>query len=212
MKTSRKILLSFGALGSAAAIAGMGTFATFTDSDSAAQTISSGTVNIALGASGADNRMSVSASGLVPGDSVQRRLKLSNPAGAGQQDLASVSLTTAATTSSLLDTDTTDGLQMKIEKCSGLLGWRESVSTPYTYTCDQLLPGDNSGTRSSVLAERDVVGSDLALSNMSALTVGNTDDMVVTVTLPSSAGNNFQGLSSTVQYTFTATQRAATSK
>ena len=212
MKTSRKILLSIGAIGSAAGIAGMGTFAAFTDSESASQTISSGTVNIALGASGADNRMSVSASGLVPGDTVQRRVKLSNPAGAAQQNLASISLTTTATTSSLLDTDTSDGLQMKIEKCSGLLGWRESATTPYTYTCDQLLVGDNNGTRSSVLAERDIIGADVALSNMSALTVGSTDDMVVTVTLPSSADNDFQGLTSTVQYTFTGTQRAAGSK
>lgn len=209
MKTSRKILLSIGAIGSAAGIAGMGTFAAFTDSDSASQTISSGTVDIALAANGADNRMSVSATGLVPGDTVQRRVKLSNPTGSGQQNLASIVLTTAATTSSLLDTDTTDGLQMKIEKCSG--SWRESLTQPYTYACD-VLAGDGLGTKTAVLAERDIIGANLALSNMSALTVGNTDDMVVTVTLPSSAGNNFQGLSSTVQYTFTATQRAATDK
>lgn len=208
MKTSRKILLSMGAIGAAASIAGLGTFATFTDSESASLTVDSGTVNIALGASGADNRMSVSADGMVPGDSAQRRVKLTNPTGADQQDLASVALTTTATTSSLLDTDATDGLQLKIEKCGGLLGWRESASTPYTYTCDQLTPGDNLGARSTVLADRAIVGADMAMSNMSALTVGNTDDMVVTVRLPSSAGNSFQGLSSTVQFTFTATQRA----
>lgn len=209
MKTSRKILLSMGAIGAAASIAGLGTFATFTDSESASLTVDSGTVNIALGASGADNRMSVSADGMVPGDSAQRRVKLTNPTGEDQQNLLSVALTTAATTSSLLDTDTTDGLHMTVEKCGGLLGWLESVSTPYTYTCDQLIPGDDNGARTTVVADRAIVGADIAMSNMSALTVGNTDDMVVTVRLPSSADNDFQGLSSTVQFTFTATQRAA---
>jgi spore coat-associated protein N len=212
MKTSRKILLSIGAIGSAAGIAGMGTFATFTDSESASQTIKSGTVNIALGASGENNRMSVEAAGLVPGDSVQRRVKLSNPSEDGQQNLANIKLTTTATTSSLLDTDTTHGLQMKIEKCSGLLGWRESATTPYTYTCDQVAANDGLGSRSTVLAEGDVIGNEQVLSNMSALTVGNTDDLVVTVTLPQTAGNDFQGKTSTIQYTFVATQRAGGSK
>lgn len=207
MKTSRKILLSMGAIGSAAGIAGLGTFASFTDTESASLTVESGTVNIALGAAGADNRMSVSADGMVPGDTAQRRVKLTNPTGADQQNLASVALTTTATTSSLLDTDATDGLQMKIEKCGGLLGWRESVSTPYTYTCDQLLPGDDAGTRPTVVAEQAIIDSAIAMSNMSALTVGSTDDLVITVKLPTSADNDFQGLSSTVQFSFTATQR-----
>lgn len=210
VKQIKKILLSVGAVGAAAAIAGMGTFATFTDTDSVSHTISSGTVDITLAASGADNRMSVGASGMVPGDSLQRRVKLTNSASG--QNLASVTLTTAATTSSVLDTDATDGLQMKIEKCAGLLGWKESASTPYTYTCDQLTAGDNAGSRTTVLARRAIIGSAIALSNMSSTTAGATDDMVVTIDLPSSAGNGFQNKTSTIQYTFNATQRAATNK
>lgn len=199
MKTSRKVLLSIGAIGAAASITGLGTFATFTDSDSATATIATGTVNINLGASGADNRLNVGATGMVPGDSLQRRVKLTN---AGTEDLASITLTTTASPSTLLDTDATNGLQMKIEKCS--LAWVESTSTPYTYTC--------AGTTSTVLARRAIIGTTLALSGMAALTSGSTDDMVVTVDLPSTAGNTFQNLSSTVTYTFNATQRAATAK
>lgn len=209
MKISRKILLSMGAVSSAASIAGLGTFATFTDSESANHQVTSGTVNIALGAAGADNRMSVAASGLVPGDTIQRRVKLSST---GSGDAFTVTLTTSATTSSVLDTDATDGLQMKIEKCSGTVGWTESGSTPYTYTCDLAVAGDNSGTRSTVLARRAVVGSALSLSNLSATTPGGADDMVVTIDLPSSAGNGFQGKTSTIQYTFNATQRSPASK
>ena len=210
MTKTRKILLSLAAVGAAAGIAGLGTFATFTDSDSATHTISTGTVNINLGAANtADNRLTVGATGLVPGDSLQRRAKLTN---AGSESLASVTLTTAATTSSLLDTNSTDGLQMKIERCTGALGWRESLTAPYTYTCDAVLAGDNAGVRSAVLARRAVIGSNLALTGMTSVSPGATDDMVVTVDLPSTADNTFQGLTSTIQYTFNATQRAATSK
>ena len=110
--TTRKVLLSLGALGLAGALAGMGTFATFTATTSASQTLSSGTVVIALGATGAaTNRLTLSATGLVPGDTVQRSFDLSNT---GSQGLASVTLSTVASPSSLLDTDATQGLQMVV--------------------------------------------------------------------------------------------------
>lgn len=209
---TKKLLLSLAAVGVAASIAGLGTYATFTDTASTTSdpTISTGTVDINLGAEGtADNRLSVGASGLVPGDSLQRRAKLTN---AGNQNLASVVLTTSASASSLLTTDATNGLQMKIEKCTGTIGWTESIGAPYTYTCDAAVPADNLGVRSTVLASRAIIGADLALTGMSSLTAAGSDDMVVTVTLPSTADNTFQGLSSTIDYTFSATQRAATNK
>src|SRR6476646_1375212 len=104
---SRKLLLS---------IAGLGTYATFTSSTSASQSVASGTVTIALGATGAStNRLTVGASNIAAGDTIQRSVDLINQ---GTINLASVSLTTSATTSSLLNTDTTNGLQMAIDKCS----------------------------------------------------------------------------------------------
>lgn len=210
LSRTKKVLWSAAAVGAAASVAGLGTYATFTDTTSADQSISSGTVDINLAAPGADNRLTVNASNIVPGDTVQRRAKLSN---AGTEDLASITLTTSATTSSLLDTDATDGLQFKVETCGGLVGWTETGASPsFTYTCDEVIAGDDLGTRTTVLARRAIIGSTLALSNLTATTAGNTDDTVVTVDLPTSAGNTFQGLSSTINYTFTATQRAATDK
>lgn len=210
LRRTRNVLLGLSGLAIAGGMAGLGTFASFTDSTAASQTIASGTVDINLGAAGtADNRLTVGASGLVPGDSLQRRAVLTN---AGSEDLANIVLGTAASPSSLLDTDATNGLQMKIEKCGGVLGWRESASAPYTYTCDALVVGDNTGTRSTVLGSRAIIGSSLALTGLSSVTSGGSDDMVVTVTLPTSADNTFQGLSSTVTYTFLGTQRTATSK
>ncbi len=201
--TFKKILLSMAALGVTASIAGLGTFATFTSSTSASQTISSGTVAIGLGEAGtADNRLTIGATGLVPGDSLQRRVKLSNAS--GNENLASITLSTVDTTvtDTVLTTDAVNGLQMKIEKCS--VAWVESLSAPYTYTC--------AGTTTAVLSQRAVIGSGLALSSLSALTAGNTDDLVVTVNLPTTAGDTFQGKSATIEYTFLGTQRNGMSK
>ena len=195
------LLSSVAAVGSAASIAGLGTFGTFTSSTSAAQAITSGTVTIALGTAGtAANRLTVGASGLVPGDTVQRAVQLSNT---GNQNLASITLTTTASPSSLLDTDTSNGLQLVIQACS--TAWTEAgVAPAYTYTCG--------GSTSTVLASRPVIGSALALSNLTTTTAGNTDNLLATLTFPSAAGNTLQGLSSTVSFAFTGTQRAATNK
>ena len=197
----RKLLVSLAVISAAASIAGLGTFATFTSSTSASQSVSSGTVTIALGATGAStNRLTVGASNIAPGDTIQRSVDLID---SGSIDLASITLTTNATTSSLLDTDATNGLQMVIDRCSN--AWTEGGTAPaYTYTC--------SGATSTVLASRAIVGTNLALSNLSALTNGVTDHLRVTLSFPSAAPNSFQSQSSTIQYTFTGTQRAGTNK
>lgn len=197
--TGRKVLLSLGALGVAGALAGMGTFATFTATTSASNTVASGTVVIALGNTGAStNRLTVNASGLVPGDTVQRSFDLSNT---GSQDLASVALTTTASPSSLLDTDATNGLQMVVDRCSA--AWTEAGSSPaFTYTC--------SGSTTTILSTRAVIQSALAMSGLSALTAGGSDHLRLTLTLPSVAPNTLQSLSSTLTASFVGTQRAGT--
>ena len=50
------------------------------------------------------------------------------------------------------------------------------------------------------------------LGSLAALTPGGTDHLRVTLTLPASADNAFQGLSSTIGFVFTGTQRAAASR
>ena len=49
----------------------------------------------------------------------------------------------------------------------------------------------------------------MALTPLAALTAGRSDNLLVKVTLPESAGNDVQGLSSVVGFSFTGTQRAA---
>src|SRR6266581_1691547 len=169
-----KLLSSLAVLGAAASIAGLGTYATFTSSTTASHSVSSGTLTVALGAVGAANRLTVSATGIAPGDTMQRAFDLSNT---GSIDFAGApTLTTTASPTSLLDTDTTNGVQMQIDKCT--VAWTES-GPPYTYTC--------SGTTTAVLASRAVIGASIALSNMSSVTAGNTDRLRVTLTLPAAS-------------------------
>jgi spore coat-associated protein N len=192
--TANKVIASIAVLCAAAAIAGLGTFATFTSSTSTSHTIASGTLSLT---SGPTNRLGTGASLIAAGDSMQRAIDLNY---AGSISFASATLTTSASPSSALDTDATDGLHVAIDKCS--VAWTES-GPPYTYTCG--------GSTSTVLASSPVIGSNVALSNLT-LTAGSTDHLRVTVTLPSTAGNTFENLSSTVGYTFTGVQRAGTSQ
>lgn len=195
----KPILLTIGVLCLTGTLAGWGTFAAFTSTATVNQgSIASGTVTVAVPAAGATNRLTLGASGLVPGDTMQRAVDLQN---SGTTTLASITLTTTAATSSLLDTDTTNGLQLVIDRCSQ--AWTEAGATPaFTYTCG--------GTTSTVLSTRAVIGSNLTLSNLTSTTIGNTDHLRVTLTFPSGAPTGLQGQTSAITYAFTGTQRAAT--
>jgi spore coat-associated protein N len=188
---ARKFLLSLAALGAAASIAGLGTFATFTSSTSTSNTIASGTLSLTTPFS----RLGTGASPIAPGDTMQRAIDLSY---SGTISFGSATLTTSASPSSLLDTDASNGVQIAIDKCSQT--WTES-GPPYTYTCG--------GSTSTVLASRALIGSNIALANLT-LTAGSTDHLRVTLTFPSGADNSFQNKSSTVSYTFSGSQRAGT--
>ena len=190
-----KLVLSVALVLTAAAVVGVGTFAVFTNTASVSQSTSSGTVTLnPISANGANNRLSIGATNIAAGDTIQRAVDIKNP---GNLTLASVTLTTSASPSSLLDTDTTNGLQMVLDRCS--VAWTESGGPPYSYTCG--------GTTSTVLGSTPVIGSNLALSNLT-LTAGTDNFVRVTLTLPSAAPNTLQGQSSTITYAFTATQRA----
>ncbi|MEY2474137.1 MAG: hypothetical protein QOK28_3466 [Actinomycetota bacterium] len=198
---SRKLLLTLGAVGIAASMAGLGSFATFTSSTNASQSVGSGTVVVGLGATAAaTNRLTVAASGLVPGDTIQRSVDVANT---GNQNLASLTLTTTASPSTVLTTDTTNGLQMVVDRCSS--NWTESGASPaFTYTC--------SGSSTTIVATRAVIGANMSLTGLSALTSGGTDHLRVTLTFPTTADNTFQGLSTSITYAFTGTQRAGTNQ
>jgi hypothetical protein len=130
---------------------------------------------------------------------VQRAVDLSVT---GSEDLSAVSLTVSAPTSSVLDTDTTDGLQLTVESCGS--AWTESGTAPaYTYSCP--------GGATNLVASRPVVGTGMSLAGV-GLTTGSTSHLRVTLSLPTSAGNAFQGKSSVLSFAFTGVQRAGTNR
>ena len=190
-----KILISLGAVGAAAAVAGLGTFGSFASTTSGTQAVTAGSVVIGLG-SGVAQPIGVIASNVVPGDTIQRAVTLANT---GSSNLSGVTLTTTASPSSLLNTDAVNGLRLKIDSCSG--AWTAvGPTTAPTYTCG--------GTTSVVLADQAVIGANTPIST-TAITHGVTDNLRVTLTLPTTADNTFQGASSTINFAFTGSQRTA---
>lgn len=180
---------------------GTGASALFTASTSAPTSVTSGRLVLDLGADGTPaNRLSVDATDIAPGDTISRTVDLVNN---GTLDLSELTLTTTASSSSLLDADPADGLQMTVQSCSA--PWTEGGTAPgYDYTCG--------GAFTTLVASRPVIGTDLDLSGSAAMTAGETAHLMIRLVLPESAGNEFQGLTSTVTYTFDGVQRTATSR
>jgi hypothetical protein len=195
--TARKVVGSLGVLGTAAAVAGMGTFGNFTDSTTpVATTIQSGTLSIDLSQQG--YAVPVTTTGFLPGDSMTRAVNLVND---GNSPLGSVTLSSAATAGSVLTTDTVNGLQLTVKKCS--VAWTQggTASAP-AYSC--------SGTE-TVIGSGPVV-TNMTINGAAALNAGGTDYLTFAISLPASADNSFQGKSASLSLTFTGTQRTGTAR
>ncbi len=192
--TARKVIGSLGVVGAAAAVAGMGTFGSFTDSSTPVVTsIASGTVSIDLAHATA---IPFTAGGLVPGDSVTRTFTLRND---GTSALSAVSLASTATgTPSNLTTDTANGLQLTVRSCP--VAWTQG-GTPEapTFTCASgektLLTGPAVTTQQ--------------LNAPLSVTPNKTDNLAVSYSLPVAADNTFQGKTAGLSLVFTGTQRTA---
>jgi len=188
--TTRKVVGSLGVIGAAAAVAGMGTFGSFTDSTApVATTINSGTVSIDLIKA---STLEFAATELIPGDSVTRTFTLKND---GSSDLGSIMLASAATTTSVLTTDATNGLQLSVKSCA--VAWTQ---TGNAFTCGS--------------GEKTLVASGPAVNNKvldapASLAAGKSDNLAISYALPVSAGNEFQNQKAAFSLTFTATQRTA---
>ena len=195
--SARKVVASLGILGAAAAVAGLGTFGTFTDSTTPiATTIASGTLDIDVTQQGFT--VPATTSNFVPGDSLTRAVNLVN---LGSSALGSVTLTSSVATPSVLTTDTTNGLQLSVKACS-VPYTQGGTSSAATYTC--------SGTE-RLLGQGPAV-STMTLSNPAALNAGGTDYLTFAISLPTSADNTFQGKSAALSLTFTGTQRTGSAR
>lgn len=198
--TTRKVVGSLAILGAAAAVAGLGTYGSFTDSTTPLNTtVDTGTLSINLAQPAGAVAIPVTTTGFVPGDTLSRSVDLTND---GAADLGSVSLTSALTsTANVLTTDTVNGLQLSVKACS--VAWTQggSSSAP-TYSC--------SGTERTILSGPAV--NNATLSSPASLAMGGVDRLVFTISLPTSADNTFQGKSASLSLTFTGVQRAGTAR
>jgi len=187
--TTRKVIGSLAVAGVAAAVAGLGTFGTFTDSTTpVATTVESGTVDITLTQQG--TTIPVTTAGFVPGDSLSRAVDLSN---VGSAPLSSVTLVSTAAAAGALTSDTTDGLQLAVRSCP--VAWTQAGAA---YTC--------SGSTSTLYSGPALTSS--ALPGAASLAARGVDHLLLTLSLPTTAGNAFEGISSTLNLTFTGVQRA----
>lgn len=193
--TTGKILASLALVGTAAAVAGLGTYGAFTSSTTASAAVNAGTMNIALGGAGGVNNLSVAADGLLPGDKMERLVTLANT---GTSDLGSVVLSTTTANGSALTTDAAKGLQLTVQGCS--VSWAGAAAP---YSC--------AGIVTTALAPTSVIGV-RTLGSLSALNHGQSDNLKVIATLPSTADDSFQGLTSSIGFQFDSTQRAAATK
>jgi hypothetical protein len=198
--TTRKVVGSLAILGTAAAVAGLGTYGNFTDSTTPMNTtVDTGTLSINLTQPGGAVAIPVSTTGFVPGDSMSRAVNLINDGGAA---LGSVNVNSNLTSpANVLTTDPINGLQLSIKACS--VAWTQggTASAP-TYTC--------SGTERSILSGPAV--NSTALAGPASLAAGGVDNLVFTIALPVTADNTFQNKSASLSLTFTGVQRAGTAR
>ncbi|NHC23037.1 hypothetical protein G6553_07620 [Nocardioides sp. IC4_145] len=200
-KTAAKLVASVALVAGAASVAGLGTFGAFTSTTSASESVAAGTLDLKQGTS--TQGPSIAATGLVPGDTVERDIVLTR--GANDEKFGTVSLTTTAATSNLLSTDTTNGLQISIDECSTAWTKVDTKRDNGKLQC--------AGTTTPVLASRAVVGANLPLDQATAtLNDAKVSNLRVTLTFPEAADNNFKSLANSIKLTFDATQRAAESR
>ena len=198
--TAAKIVGTVGVLGVAATIAGLNTFGSFTDSTTPVGTqVDTGVLSIDVADAGDALSMPFSGGLMLAGDSRGYRLDLVNN---GNVSRSGVTMTSRATASSILNTDTVNGLQLNMRNCT--VPW--TVSN-FVYTCG--------GTQSTVYAgpivtaNLTVSGPSSPASSAASTSVGGVDHLLLTASLPTSAsGDAFEGATSSLDFVFTGTQRA----
>jgi hypothetical protein len=196
-RTRARVAASVAVLGVTGAVAGLATYGTFTDSTSpVVTTTATGVLSIDLTkAAGAATLSLFPNGGFLAGDSESSPVDLVND---GTTALSEVSLASRATTSSALDTDPDDGLQLTVRDCS--TDW---ARVDGAWSC--------AGTASTLYSGRILL--DAALPGLDSLAPGGVDHLLLTATLPASADDEaVAGASSALDFTFSAVQRGGTAR
>ena len=189
-RTAAKVVASLGVVGATVAIAGMGTFGSFTDTTSPVEAnVGTGTLSINLSPAAMYATVPVSTGGFLPGDTSATPFDLRND---GDVAWESLTLTSWATRSSLLDSDPVHGLQLTVESCP--TAWTVSGSG---YACAGAVQESYSGP---VVMDRPLAGA-------ASLEPGRVDHLMARIDLPTTAAEAHEDESSQLAFRFTAVQR-----
>ena len=189
-RSAGKVVGSIVVVGAAAAVAGLGTLGSFTDSTSAVDAgMDTGVLSIDVSAAGTTAPVPLTTASMLPGDVDYFPMDLRN---GGDVSLSSLTLGSSAVASSRLDSDKVHGLQLEIDTCE--VAW---VRSGASWTC---APGARELYRGPVVAKTVLPG---AIS----LEAGRTDHLLSTVSFPTTGGDTMQNQSSSLEFVFTATQR-----
>lgn len=191
-KNAARIAGSIAVVGAAAAVAGLGTFGSFTGSTEAVDAgVDTGvlSIDVAMFDGSAPPPFALPLPDLMPGDAVSMPMELRN---SGDVDLSTVSLRSEATQSSRLDTDAVHGLQLELLSCA----------TPWTGSW-----GSFACAGGSVPLYDGPIVAGTALPGARSLQAGTTDHLLVTVSFPDTGGDVMQGQRSSFRFLFDAVQR-----
>jgi hypothetical protein len=187
-----RIAGSLAVVGAAAAVAGLGTFGSFTGSTEAVDAgVDTGVLSVDLTATDGSALPSVPLPlpNMLPGDAISVPLDLRN---SGDVDLSSLVLKSSATESSKLDTEAVHGLQLALDSCA--TPWAGSWGS---YSC--------AGGAVPLYSGR--IANEAALPAARSLVAGTTDHLLVTIAFPTSGGDEMQDQRSSFVLAFDATQR-----
>lgn len=202
-------LAASAAAGSVLLVTGFGVWASLNATASATQAVSDGTLSLTGAANGVGFTNSIA--NMAPGDTVDRYYTLNNGGSLASKALTVKVTPTAVspTSSNVLTTDATRGLQLTINSCS--TAWTTAGVCASGSTQSVVLP--------STAVAASSLQSGIALSNIGALAAAGQVYLQIVTQLPNQAettvdgvfpANTVQGSSASLAYLFTETQRDAT--
>lgn len=185
---ARKVLMSVAALAVTGAIAGAGTWASFSSTRTATQDVDAGTVFVTLNGNAETQTVAFdTAANIAPGDTWNRFVRVENTSTLALSEYTLTGSDDVAVADSLVRG--TDGLKVTIKTCAA--DWDNKLTAP---TCS---------------ADEAVVVSKGTAAVAETSLLGNNDAYLwFAFEMPGTAGNEYQDDDADLTYTFNAVQRA----
>lgn len=204
-RLSVKIVVVISAALGGSALVSSSVFASLTATATATTSVTTGTLKLTQTATGASGGFATAITAMAPGDTINRYVDLLN---GGTLNALTPTLRIAGSGANALTTDGTAGLQVSIKACP-----LPGVWTQGTGIC-------TGATETTVLASTSALtlASDTAITLASNLAAA-TSSLKISISLPAGTeittngtlpGGTIQGLTTTLTWTFTETQRTAT--